>query len=124
MNNDRKKILICDDSLLVRTQLRDFINGLQRPIDVFEAQDGKQAVDMYVKHKPDLVFLDVVMPDQNGIECLKRIKEVDPVAKVVMLSSSGTKQILKDALAAGAADFVQKPWTGEVISGILAKFLG
>lgn len=123
MNNDRKRILICDDSLLVRTQLRDFFNGLQRPIDVFEAQDGKQAVDMYVKHKPDLVFLDVVMPDQNGIECLKRIKEVDPVAKVVMLSSSGTKQILKDALAAGAADFVQKPWTGEVISGILAKFL-
>jgi two-component system chemotaxis response regulator CheY len=123
MTGEKKKVLICDDSLLIRTQLKDFIGGLDQNIEIIEAWDGKVAVDIFAEHRPDLVFLDVVMPNENGISCLKRIREIEPQALVVMLSSSGTPQMLKEALTAGACDFVQKPWTEANISQILTKFL-
>ncbi|MGE5372655.1 MAG: response regulator transcription factor [Solirubrobacterales bacterium] len=119
-----KKILICDDSLMIRTQLRDFINKLEGGYEVIEAADGNAAVEMFTANTPDLVFLDVVMPGRGGLECLRLMKEANAATPVVMLSSVGAKHVLKEALEAGASDFVQKPWGEKLISSIIERFTG
>lgn len=121
MAGNERKILVCDDSLLIRSQLADFIKGLGKDITVIEAEDGEIAVRLFSEHHPDLVFLDVVMPNGGGISCLKQIKEIDSDAKVVIVSSSGTKEVLKEALEAGATDFIQKPWSQTLISQVISK---
>ncbi|MGE5404336.1 MAG: response regulator [Candidatus Saccharibacteria bacterium] len=124
MVDSGKSILICDDSLLIRSQLRDYVSSLGKDISILEAPNGNTAVELFEKNRPQLVFLDIVMPNGGGIECLKAIKEIDPNVTVVMISSSGTKQILKEALEAGAADFIQKPWNETLISQIINRIFG
>ncbi|OEH84225.1 hypothetical protein BHU72_12540 [Desulfuribacillus stibiiarsenatis] len=119
----QKKLLICDDSLLIRMQLKDFISSCNYTFEIIEAQNGEEAYQMYLEHKPDLVFLDVVMPKSDGIECLRNIKAFDPAAIVVMLTSMGTKEVVKDALQAGASDFMQKPWQKDVLIHVIEKFI-
>ncbi|MGE5422452.1 MAG: response regulator [Ignavibacteriales bacterium] len=123
MASDGKKVLICDDSLLVRTQLHDFLNALGQNLTILEAADGTIALDVFKEHRPDLVLLDVVMPNLSGIECLKEIKKIDPNAVVIMVSSVGTAKILKEAIDAGAVDFVQKPWTQGLLAEVINKTL-
>jgi two-component system chemotaxis response regulator CheY len=82
---------------------------------VFEAADGQQAIDAYAEHKPDLVFMDIVMPVVTGIDALKKIRENDPNAKVIMASSVGTQNHLKAAIKAGASDFLQKPISNDQV---------
>ena len=118
-----KKMLLCDDSMLIRMQLKDFISSCNYAFDMIEAKDGEEAYELYMKEKPDLVFLDVVMPKMDGIACLRKIREFDSEAKVVMLTSVGTKEIVKDALQAGAADFMQKPWKKEVLIEVIDKLV-
>lgn len=124
MADGNNMVLVCDDSMLIRAQLRDFIQGLGKGITVIEAFDGVKAVEMYREHRPRLVLLDIVMPNGGGIECLKQIKEIDPEANVVIISSSGTKQLLKDALEAGAVDFIQKPWSETLVAGVIDRVFG
>lgn len=122
MAAEKQQILICDDSLFIRKQLKEFITQ-NLSYEVLEASDGQAAVDLYVKHKPRLVIMDIVMPVLNGLEALAKIKEVNPEAKVIMLSSSGTKSYLLKAIEVGAADFLQKPWDEAQIKNILNKAL-
>ncbi len=114
-----KKILLCDDSLLIRRQLKDYLVAHRKDVEVIEAVNGKEAVEKYRNEKPSLVLMDIVMPEMDGIGCLKAIKAIDPTAVVVVLSSVGNKETLKQALEAGAADFVQKPWSESVINKII-----
>ncbi|OEF98338.1 response regulator [Desulfuribacillus alkaliarsenatis] len=118
-----KKLLICDDSLLIRMQLKDFISSCNYTFDLIEAKDGEEAYELYKQERPSLVFLDVVMPKLDGIACLRKIRELDPDAKVVMLTSVGTKEVIKDALQAGAADFMQKPWQKDTLVQMIDKFI-
>ncbi|BBB92363.1 MAG TPA: response regulator [Methylomusa anaerophila] len=113
------KILICDDSMLVRKKLRDILE--QWDCEVFEAKNGLEGVDFYQVHKPETVLMDIVMPELDGLESLKRIKEYDPNARVIMLSSSGTSAKLIEALKCGAADFIQKPYTKEQIAKAIGR---
>lgn len=76
---------------------------------VYEAADGEEAVSKYKEFKPDVVFMDIIMPKVTGLEALKQIIAEDPDAKVIMASSVGTQNHLKDALKSGAVDFLQKP---------------
>lgn len=108
MKLDDAKILIADDSILVHKQLKDTINMIASPM-LIDAKNGQEAIDQYKEHKPDLVFLDIVMPVKDGIAAIKEIKEFDPKAYIVVVSSVGTQQQLKEAILAGAADFLQKP---------------
>ncbi|WP_425058057.1 Chemotaxis protein CheY [Sporomusa carbonis] len=108
------KILICDDSMLVRKKLRDMLEAMR--CQVYEAKNGTECVELFKTHKPDTVFMDIVMPELDGLEALKRIKEIDQGAKVVMLSSTGTSAKLLEALKNGAADFIQKPYNKEQIA--------
>ena len=93
---NKVKVLICDDSLLVRKKLRDILTEMD--CEVIEASDGKMVVDVYKYNKPDLVFMDIVMPEADGLTALQRLREQDPEAKVIMLSSAGTSSKLIEAL--------------------------
>lgn len=123
MNISELKVLICDDSILVRKKLTDALkkNGITA---VSEAKDGVQAVEMYKDIKPDVVFMDIVMPVKTGLDALIEIREFDPEAKVVMASTIGTQSHLVSAIKAGAYEFLQKPVKEEDIKKVLAKIAG
>ena len=116
------KVLICDDSMLMRKKLKESLT-LCGSFDILEATDGQKAVDIYKENNPDLVFMDIVMPVKDGIQAVSEIKAFDEKAKIVMASSSGTKEHLKKAIKAGAIDFIQKPWEQEHITKILSNFI-
>ena len=118
MNLEEMKVMVCDDSMFVRKTMVTVISSLGVN-KIIEAADGQQAIDQYTENKPDLVFMDIVMPVVTGIDALKKIKEIDPSAKVIMASSIGTQNYLKSAIKAGAADFLQKPITADQVKQIL-----
>ncbi len=118
------KILICDDSILARKQLKDTIkkSGYE---NFLEASNGQEAIDLYKEHKPELVFVDIVMPIKDGVEAIHEIREFDPSAHVIVVSSVGTQTQLKNAIMEGARDFIQKPFTDSAIREVIqARFEG
>ncbi len=118
------KILICDDSILARKKLKDFLTSIGCT-QILDAADGQMAVDTYKTEKPDIVFLDIVMPVKDGITAVKEIIAFDPTAHIIMTSSVGTQENLKEALKAGAKDFIQKPLDNNQIQHVLdAKVKG
>jgi two-component system chemotaxis response regulator CheY len=118
MKLEEMSVLVCDDSMFARKSLCMFIATLGVK-NIFEAADGKEAVEKYTANKPDVVFMDIVMPVITGIDALVKIKEINPDAKVVMASSVGTQNHLKAAIKAGASDFLQKPVSNEQVQKIL-----
>lgn len=123
MNISELKVLICDDSILVRKKLTDALKkaGVS---SVSEAKDGVQAVEMYKEIKPDVVFMDIVMPIKTGLDALIEIREFDADAKVVMASTIGTQSHLVSAIKAGAYEFLQKPVKEEDLLKVLNKIVG
>ncbi|SEP86889.1 two-component system, chemotaxis family, response regulator CheY [Lachnospiraceae bacterium RM5] len=115
------KILICDDSILSRKKLRDYISSLGCE-NIYDAEDGEDAIAQYTNLNPDLVFMDIVMPRKDGIEALRAILEMDEEAFIVMASSVGTQSYLKDAIKAGAKDFLQKPLDSEQVKQLIDNF--
>lgn len=114
------KVLICDDSILARKKTKTALNQIG-VTQVFEAADGEQAIAAYKEHKPDITLMDIVMPKIDGVAALKAILDIDPKAKVVMASSVGTQENLKEAIKAGAFDFLQKPIPEEQIRNLISK---
>jgi two-component system chemotaxis response regulator CheY len=102
------KILICDDSLLIRKKLKQALTE-RGFVHILEASDGIEAVETSRREQPDLVLMDIVMPNKDGLEALKEIKQINPGINVVMASSVGTQGNLIKALKAGASNFLQKP---------------
>ena len=121
MNINELKVLVCDDSLLARKRLKDCIISFGCA-QVFEATDGEEAIAQYNNNKPNLVFMDIVMPKKDGIEALKSILEIDRDATVIMASSVGTQSYLKDAIKAGAIDFIQKPIDNDRVKEIINSY--
>jgi len=115
-----RKILIADDSLFMRQMLKEIL-----PKDLFEivgeASTGKEAVEQYKALKPDLVTMDITMPDMDGITAVAKIKELDSKAKIVMVSAMGQKPMVKGALEAGASDFIVKPFDKDRIINTLSN---
>lgn len=114
------KVMVCDDSIFVRKKMRDIL-ALLGVNNVIEAEDGQQAVDKYKSENPTLVFMDIIMPEKDGVEALSEIMAFDSGARVVMASSVGTQKNLKDAITAGAYDFLQKPIETADIARIIKK---
>jgi two-component system, chemotaxis family, chemotaxis protein CheY len=115
-------VLICDDSILIRKKLRTTLEKCKCE-QIYEAENGAVAVEIAKENNPDIIFMDIVMPDKNGIEALKEIHEFNPNIKVVMASSVGTNDNLKEALENGAYDFIQKPITLEAVTLLIEKVL-
>lgn len=123
MSIDEGKVLICDDSILARKQIKDCIAIAGSPT-IFEAADGEHAIELYKEHKPDLVFLDIVMPKKDGNIVINEIMEFDKDAIIIIVSSVGTQSQLKCALESGATDFIQKPINKIQIIDAVNKYLG
>jgi two-component system chemotaxis response regulator CheY len=115
------QILIVDDSPFTRRSIMDIIesNGISNR--VIEAADGVEAVLKYKEHKPGLVIMDVLMPKADGIQALRAIKKMDPDARVIMISSTAKSYIVRDAMRAGAIDFIMKPFDPSQMAVALSK---
>lgn len=109
MDYSKIKILICDDSILARKQLKDVITEFADGATIIEAANGQEAIDAYKSEHPTLVFLDIVMPKKDGNAAVSEIVEYDDDADIIIVSSVGTQSQLRQAIEAGARDFVQKP---------------
>ena len=102
-------VLVCDDAIFMRTMISDILS--QAGFEVIgEAESGIQAVAKYRELKPDLVTMDIVMPDMGGIEAVREICKSDPDAKILMCSAMGQQALVVEAIQAGAKDFVVKPF--------------
>ncbi|MCR8630043.1 response regulator transcription factor [Paenibacillus radicis (ex Xue et al. 2023)] len=122
MNKTSYQVLVCDDSMLIRKKLRQLLEGMDG-IEVLEAVNGREAVEVCRDKCPSVVFLDIVMPEQDGIEALIEIKQMNPSIIVIMASSVGTEGNLRKAIKAGADDFIQKPILPENVELLLAKYI-
>lgn len=121
MDSKEFKIMIVDDSKLARKKLKDCL-ALLNYTNVIEAEDGDEAVSLFKEEKPNLVFMDIVMPKMFGTDAVKGIVDADENAIIVMLSSVGTKKHVHDSIKAGARDFIFKPFTASHVSEILERY--
>lgn len=113
-----KKILIVDDAVFMRMKLKDILEKNGYTV-VAEAENGREAFEKYQATMPDLVTMDITMPEVDGLEALKMIKDFDASAKIVMCSAMGQQGMVMDAIRAGALDFIVKPFdTDRVIKAV------
>lgn len=117
------KILIADDAAFMRMMVKDSLtkNGYT---DIVEAADGEIACNLYNSEKPDLVIMDITMPNKTGIEALRDIKAADPSAKIIMCSAMGQEAMVVEAIKLGALDFIVKPFKPDRIIQAVSKVLG
>ena len=115
-------VLIVDDAAFMRLSIKQMLekNGFTV---AGEAENGSSAIRMYQELKPDIVTMDITMPEMTGIESLKAIKEIDPGAKVVMVSAMGQEKMVMDAVISGAKSFIVKPFKEEQVINTLKKLL-
>mgnify|MGYP000013115887 FL=1 len=119
------KVLITDDSKMARKMLIKTLNeSITEEIEIFEAQNGLEALETYKQISPNLVFLDLTMPVMDGFEALGKIKEFDKNAKVVILSADIQKLSVEKVLALGAFNFIKKPIDSTKMQQIISKING
>ena len=118
-----KNILICDDAAFMRMTIKDILtkNGYNV---VGEAENGLKAVEKYTETKPDLVLMDITMPEMDGIQALKKIKELDSGATVIMCSAMGQQAMVIESIQAGAKDFIVKPFQADRVIEAVKKVVG
>ena len=118
-----KKVLIVDDAAFMRMMLKDILtkNGYEV---VGEAENGAKAVEKYEEVTPDLVTMDITMPEMDGISALKNIRSIDSNAKVVMCSAMGQQAMVIEAIQAGARDFIVKPFQADRVLEAVKKVIG
>lgn len=120
------EVMIVDDTAFMRMVMRGLMEQLGMEV-VAEAGNGKEAVGLYEKWKPDLVTMDITMPEMDGIAAVQQIKRIDPKAKIIMCSAMGQRDMVLEALRCGAIDFVVKPLQKDRLeeavyrSGVLTK---
>lgn len=116
------RVLVVDDSTYFRLKLKMVLENLGHEV-VGEAEDGKKAAQMYEKLNPDLVTMDISMPNVNGIEGVKMIFQKDPSAKIIMVSAMGQKHHVLEAMKLGAKHFIVKPMHDDTVKKVLDKVL-
>src|SRR3712207_5975892 len=117
------KVLIVDDAAFMRMMIKDILekNGFEI---VGEANNGIKALELYKKENPDVVTMDITMPDMDGLQAAKEIKAIDPDAKIVMCSAMGQQTMVMDAIKAGAKDFIVKPFQPDRVLEAINKVIG
>src|SRR5690625_29730 len=118
-----KTVLIVDDAAFMRMMIKDILNKNDFEV-VGEAENGVQAVEQYKELQPDLVTMDITMPEMDGIGALKEIKQMNPSAIVIMCSAMGQQAMVIDAIQAGAKDFIVKPFQADRVLEAINKALG
>ena len=117
------KIMVVDDAAFMRMMIK---NTLAKTgyTDIVEAQDGAEAVAKYDAEKPDMVFMDITMPNMDGLQALKKIKEGNPDARIVMCTAMGQQSMVVEAIKYGAKDFIVKPFNADRIVEAVKAILG
>lgn len=118
-----KRILITDDALFMRVTLKNILTANGYEV-VGEAQNGQEAVQKYADQQPDLVLMDITMPIMDGITACRTIKSNDPKANVVMCTAMGQKNMVIEAIQAGAKDFIVKPFQPDRVLESIKKLIG
>ena len=118
-----KRVMVCDDAAFMRMMIKDILvkNGYEIAA---EAENGLKAVERYPEAKPDLVLMDITMPEVDGIEAVRRIKALDPNANVIMCSAMGQQAMVIEAIQAGAKDFIVKPFQANRVLEAVRKVIG
>jgi len=116
-------VLVCDDAIFMRTMISDILAGAGYVV-VGEAETGVQAVEKYKQLKPDLVTMDIVMPDMGGIDAVREIVKADPTARILMCSAMGQQALVVEAIQAGAKDFIVKPFQPSRVLEAVERVLG
>ena len=118
-----KNILVCDDAAFMRMMIKDILtkNGYNV---AGEAENGLKAIEKYKEVNPDLVLMDITMPEMDGIQALKEIRKVDSGAKVIMCSAMGQQAMVIESIQAGAKDFIVKPFQADRVLEAVKKVVG
>ncbi len=114
--------MLVDDAPIIRLMLRDIIEKDNIMTIIAECNNGQEAIDNYKKLQPDLVLMDIIMPQVNGLEALEKIKEINPNAKVIMITAIDQKESLLQAIKLGATDYIVKPFDEKRVSAALKKY--
>ena len=117
------KILLVDDALMMRVLLRGILEAGGYEV-IAEAADGKEAMELYRTHRPDVVTMDIVMPIQGGIETVRALRIFDPEARVVMVSAMGQEWLITEAMEAGALAYVLKPFNPDQVLSVMRMVEG
>ena len=117
----RARVLIADDSSFIRYGLKKLL--AEEGFEVFEADGGTRAIQLYKLEKPDCVLLDITMPDLDGLSALREIRRIDPRARVAMVTGMGQQSIVMQAIQAGASDFVVKPFEPARVLAAIQKLV-
>lgn len=117
-------ILIVDDAAFMRMMLKDILEKSGGYVVCGEAVNGADAIIKYKELKPDLVTMDITMPEMDGIQALKGIKAADPNAKVIMCSAMGQQAMVIESIQAGAKDFIVKPFQPDRVLEAVKKVVG
>ncbi len=116
-------VLVCDDAVFMRSMVSDIL--LQAGFQIVgEAENGAQAVEKYKSLRPDLVTMDIIMPEMGGIEAVREITRFDPEARILMCSAMGQQALVDEAVQAGAKDFVVKPFQPSRVLEAVQRVLG
>ena len=115
------KVLVVDDAAFMRVRAVKVMQEAGH--DVAEAENGRDAVTQYAAWRPDVVLMDITMPEMDGLAALKEIRKIDPSARVAMVTAMGQQAIVMEALKAGAKDFVLKPFQPDRVLSALQKLL-
>ena len=118
-----KNILICDDAAFMRMMIKDILTKNGYNI-AGEAENGAKAVEKYAELKPDLVLMDITMPEMDGIQALKKIRESDPNAAIIMSSAMGQQAMVIESIQSGAKDFIVKPFQADRVIEAVRKVVG
>jgi len=122
-NNEKKKVLIVDDAQFTRNMLKNIINKIEQIEVIGEASNGVEAISLYKKLNPDLVTMDLVMPEKGGIEATEEILKINSKALIVVVSALGQEALVLEAAKKGAKDFIQKPFKTEQIVEVMDRIL-
>ncbi|HHU64393.1 MAG TPA: response regulator [Clostridiales bacterium] len=117
-----KRILIVDDAAFMRMMIKDILTKHGYEV-CCEAENGAKAVEKYKEESPDLVLMDITMPEMDGIQAVKEIKKIDKDAKIVMCSAMGQQAMVIESIQAGASDFIVKPFQSERVIEAVKKVL-
>lgn len=115
-----KRVLIVDDAAFMRISLRNILEKAGYEV-VGEAENGAIAIKKYKELSPDIVTMDITMPEMDGVQALKEIRKMDANSNVIMISAMGQESYVKDAVLSGAKGFIIKPWKEETVISALSK---